>query len=581
MHLRKLATLLLVVGGLAALALWQRGEQQSLRTRAEAALLSGFDRTRVRSIRVDNLERGLQLRVERRPTEWQIVDPVDFPAEMAVIEVLLDSLATQHAKPAPDTDPAKVALDPPRVLLEIEEDLGGRLLQRRIEVGAVDLDENWVFARADGVIFRTERALDSTLERDLPDWRSRFLLRMSARQVVELRRTGSILFDPKAEASDLGLVAMLDGGWRAAEPFEAALDGETFERMLVGACAMRAFSFIDAPGPLREYGLDPARLRVELVSGDGRREALLLAPEGGGEMWYAAREGAPYVFRIGPDAVMSIASPSAGLIQREFASVARDSVLKVEFTHGERATTLVRVERGWQVRASEGGKLVLAGDVADAQLVGDALGVLERARIDDFLMGRSLASQDVVAAIRVHTPDDVQGGVFGPSVRTADGVEAVEFRRDGDSLVSLVSSDLLALAARPADSWRSLDLHRVPEIEVARIELLHGPATRAYGREDKGRWVRMGTTLEAKEFAKLVDRVLNVRAEQVLQRGDETLRGAVTVRIVRYSGDGLEFSLGDLSLPDGSVAAAYRTGARLALVKGELLGALRALLQSE
>ena len=581
MHLRKLAILVLLVGGLVALALWQRGEQRSLRTQAEAALLSGFDRTRVRSIRVDNLERSLQLRIERRPTEWRIVDPVDFPAETAVIEVLLDSLGTQHAKPAPDADASKVALDPPRVVIEIEEDLGGKLLKRKIEVGAVDLDENWVFARADGAIFRTERALDTTLERDLPDWRSRFLLRTSARQVVELRRTGSILFDPTAQATDLGLVAMLDGGWRAVEPFEAALDNETFERMLVSACAIRAFAFIDAPGPLREYGLDPPRLRVELLSGDGKREALLLAPEAGGEMWYAAKEGAPYVFRVGPDAVMSIAPPSPGLIEREFARAARDSVMKLELTLGERVTTVERVDRGWQVRATEAGKPVLAGDVADAQLVGEALGVIERARIDDFLFGRSLAAQDVQAAIRVHLPDDVQGGVFGRSIRTADGVEAVEFRRDGDSLVTLVSAELLALAARPADSWRSLELHRVPEIEVARIELAQGPATRAYGREDKGRWVRMGTTLEAKAFAKLVDRLLNVRAERILPRGEEALVGAVTVRIVRYSGAGLEFSLGELRSPDGSMQVAYRTGERLALVKADLLQTLRELLQSE
>ncbi|MFM7299310.1 MAG: DUF4340 domain-containing protein, partial [Planctomycetota bacterium] len=419
------------------------------------------------------------------------------------------------------------------------------------------------------------------LERDLPDWRSRFLLRTSARQVVEVRRSGSILFDPAGQATDLGLVALYDGGWRAVEPFEAALDGETFERLLLSACAMRAFAFIDAPGPLREYGLDPPRLRVELVSGDGKREALLLSPEGGSEMWYAAKEGAPYVFRVGPDAAMSIAPPSAGLIEREFARAARDSVIKLEFTQGERATTLERVERGWQVRASEAGKVVLAGDVADAQVVGDALGVLERARIDDFLFGRALAAQDVQASIRVHLPDDVQGGVLGRVVRTADGVEAVEFRRDGDSLVSLVSSELLALASRPADAWRSLELHRVPEIEVARIELSQGPATRTYGREDKGRWVRMGTTLEAKEFAKLVDRLLNVRAERILQRGDEAFVGAVTVRIVRYSGSGLEFSLGDLRLPDGSVQTAYRTGDRLALVKGEPLQLLRGLLQSE
>lgn len=104
MHLRKLLVLLLIVGALAGIALWQRGEQQSLRESAEAALLPGFDRQRLIAVRVDNLERSLQLRIERGSGEWQIVDPIQFPAELAVVEALFDALATQHAKPVSDAD---------------------------------------------------------------------------------------------------------------------------------------------------------------------------------------------------------------------------------------------------------------------------------------------------------------------------------------------------------------------------------------------------------------------------------------------------------------------------------------------
>ena len=108
-----------------------------------------------------------------------------------------------------------------------------------------------------------------------------------------------------------------------------------------------------------------------------------------------------------------------------------------------------------------------------------------------------------------------------------------------------------------------------------------GPATRSYGREGKGKWVRMGSSLEARDFAKQVDALLGMRAERVLRRGEEQLSGAVTVRIARYSGNVLEFTLGECTLPDGQRASVYRTGERFAVVKGDSLAALRALLQGE
>jgi hypothetical protein len=581
MHLRKLVALLVIVGALVGVALWQRGEQQSLRDSAEAALLPGFDRQRLIAVRVDNLERSLQLRIERGASEWQIVDPIQFPAETAVVEALLDALSTQHAKPVPDADPTKLALDPPRAILDVEERVGEKLLKRRIEVGAVDLDDHWVFARVDGQVFRTERALDTVLERDLPDWRSRFLLRISARQVSEIRRSGTILFTPEGEATDLSFAAVNDGGWRATEPFEASLDSEILERVLLSACALRAFGFIDAPGPLAQYGLDPPRIRVELTELDGSRQAILLAPEPQGELWYAAREGSPHVFRVPPDAVMNLAPPVEGLVEREFARAARDSVTMLELVSGARTVKLTRSERGWSVSATEGELLLLAADTADSQRVGDALGLIERTRIEDFLFARALASSDIQGALRVHLPEGVQGGVLGQVVRRSDGAEGVEFRRDGDGLVSLLPLEILELTQRAPDAWRSLELHRVPEIEVARIELSMGPATRAYGREEKGKWVRIGSSLEAKEFAKQVDGLLSMRAERILPRGEEQLTSAVTVRLARYSGAVTEFTLGDCTLQDGQRASVYRTGERFAVVKGELLAALRALLQGE
>lgn len=582
MHLKKLGILLLVVGGLVALALWQRGLDERSQSEAGAALLPGFDRSRVRAVRVENLERSLTLRIERVPgKEWRIVDPVDFPAEMAVVEVLLDALSTQHARPAPDADPDKLSLNPPRVIVKVEEDVGGSVLQRQVEIGAIDLGDQWVYARVDGKIFRTERGLDSTLERDLPDWRSRFVLTLSPRQVIEVHRTGSILYSPEDPEEDLTFAALLDGHWTATLPFQAELSDGAMERLLVAAATLRAHGFVDAPGPLAGYGLDPARIRVELQQADGKREVLLLAKEPLGELWYAAREGSPNVFRVAPESVLAIAPPTPTLIEREVVKAPLEAVQSFDLRFGTRTTTLERVERGWRVRAKDGAQETLSGDVADSQLVADALGLLDRARVDDFAFGKSLAASDVQAGFVVRTVDDEQVGEFGPIVRTADGVEALLFRRTGDALTSYVTTELLELCQRAPDTWRSLDLHKVPEIELARIELASGPAQKVYARDDKGRWLRMGTTLEAKEFAKLVDGLVTARALEIYRRADEAPTDLITVRLVRYSGTVQEYQLGRWKTPQGENVPVYRTGERFARVKPELHAALVALLSAE
>lgn len=577
MHLRKLLIAVVVVGALCALAWWRARLEPSSSEPAERPLLEGFDRSRVRALRVDNVERSLQLRIERNARdEWNIVDPLEFPAENAVVQVLLESLATQHGKPAAGVDASKVSLAPPRAVLEIEEDVGGSLLKRRVEIGAIDLDPTFAFVRVDGQILRTERALDTTLDRDLHDWRSRSLWTVFPKDIVEVRRQGSVLLSAEQVARDLTFAAVLDGNWRATAPFSAQLDPDAFLRWLVAASTMRAQFFIDSPGALVNYGLDPAPLRIDLAQADGKSESLLLAPEPQGELWYAARVGSPHVYRVGGDTVLSIAPPSAMLLDREMVRLVTESVDRLELACDGKESVLRRTERGWRITGKRDGVVVVDGDPADAQLVLDAIAALERSRYDDFLFDANWSSSESRGYVRVGTADDLQGGEFGPAYRTRDGIDGVCFRRLGDQLVSLVSHEVEALAQRDPLAWRSLELHKIPELEVARIEFSFRGGQRAYAREDKGKWVRMGTTSEAKEFAKLVDGLLAMRAVELGTRTDQALTDELVVRIQRYSGAAFEFSLGQWN-DAGTPRAVYRSSERFAQVRPELAAGLRLL----
>jgi hypothetical protein len=585
MHRRTLIVLLLVVAVLGGLVWWQnRREGQSDAAVREHALLEGFDRTRVGAFHVDNLERSLQMRVEARPDgSWDIVDPVKYPAEPSVVDLLLDQLAEQRAKPVVGADPKKLSLEPPRVVLEIEMRGAAANAKRRIEIGLVDVDSQHVYARVDGAVVLTERGLDATLERDLPEWRARNILRIAGNSVVEVHRSGKILLPDATEPIDLALDAVLDGTWRATQPFAAQLDPSPLALLIANTATIEAQDFIDTPGGLEHYGLDHPRLRLELVDDHGQREVLLLTPESGSERWSAAREGSPYVYRVSLESVLALATPSDSLVDRKLVDVVRENITKVELELQDRVVTLTRQPRAWSLSASAGERVTIDNEVADPQRVEDLLSAIEHARLVGLLFDRHLAKEEIAGAIHVESSGDVQGGVLGPKFRSADGAEGVLFVRDGDGLVAVLDPALLDLAGTDPQSLRSLELHKVPELDVARIVLSYGGQQRTYLPNGTGQWVRQGTEIEARDFAKLVDRVLSIRALEVLRRGpDDQLATPVEVDIVTHRGQEIAFALGMFKASaDAAPIAVYRSGSRMARVKPELADDLRVLLAAQ
>ena len=136
MHLRTLLVLALLVGALLFAVSWQKGREELELARGPGPLFEGAEIARIDRLRVDNLERSVQLLVEREPEQgWMIVDPLRAPAEAGLIQLLLEALTTQTAYPVEDAEPEDLALDPPRAVLEFEEQVGAERLSRRLELG--------------------------------------------------------------------------------------------------------------------------------------------------------------------------------------------------------------------------------------------------------------------------------------------------------------------------------------------------------------------------------------------------------------------------------------------------------------
>ena len=115
MSSRTVWILFALVALLCGAVLWQQGRERDPAALLERPLLDGVRAERVQSIHLDHLERGLQITIARDANgRWQIVDPLEFPAEMGVMERLLEAITKNRATLVDHPDLAGLSLSPPR-----------------------------------------------------------------------------------------------------------------------------------------------------------------------------------------------------------------------------------------------------------------------------------------------------------------------------------------------------------------------------------------------------------------------------------------------------------------------------------
>ncbi len=520
MSSRSVWILLVFVLLLGGLVFWQQRREQSHVFDVDRPLFADVQPERVVSVRIDQLERGLQLSMERDAVgAWQIVDPLDFPAEAGVLERLLEVISKNRAIPVEQPDLSRLSLAPPRAVLEIVETLPTGPRRLRLELGAKDLDGKYVYARVDGKVVRTLLNLDSTLERDLAGWRRHRVLNIDPASVVEVRRSGKLVLNRALGLSDLGLAAgSTQTGWRATQPWNAALDAGMVGALLTNTCYMQARTFLaDSAAQLPAFGFENTDLRLEFVCVDGSEQTLLFKHDPGTESWTCMREGSTHVFQVESTSLAFLALPSDNFIDTRLAHAARDDVQKIELRRGGRSLSLRRKGQAWMLGSQE--HAVSRREVfADSQAVLDLLGAIENARAARFLVGEGdsgFEPDEPTRSLFVFTSVGEFGVEFGAAHEASPGLSGRLFRRTGDDVVGVVEERIAALASREWAELVDRQMIKLPELGIVAIELEHGEFKRKYARDaNSGRWSPAGADVEApKSFQKCVDRLLSLRAD--------------------------------------------------------------------
>lgn len=567
-------TLLLAL--LATLVWWQQGREEEGDFATDRALFPGIDPALVRSIRVDHLERGVQVTLERDAQGgWYLSDPLVYPADLGVVQQLLQMIGRARGMPVIEEqrDPARLGLDPPRAILEVEtvagtdaEGASVPAVKARVELGALDLDGVRVNVRADGHLLRALRDLDTTLDREVHDYRSHRALDLPPRAVALLHRTGRWQEDLAREPVDLELHAYREGRfWRSSAPRAAWLDPLEVEVLLLGTVGLPIDAFVDdAPVGLEPYGLHEPTLRVDLRTAEGDGEDLLVGRPDRESSWFAMRAGAPHVWRVAPEGVAPLTRPFEELLDRRLLRILRDEVTALVLRTGADELRLTRAgEDAWRLRVVRGDVIAVEDAPADARRVDDALARLEQLELTSFLLDAAQDPADFDQELLVEAGGAVFGGRIGGPVVDEKGDHALLFQRVDEDVVATVDPWVGEFAAARAEDLLDRRLVDVAEIDLVGLRLEHGGTARAFERSDRGRWSPRGEEGEARALLPVLDPLLFLRAERYLAPDVAPAPGdPVTVTFLRRDGTAAAVTIG----ADGRGGSVARLGGRTALL---------------
>jgi hypothetical protein len=423
--------------------------------------------------------------------------------------------------PERERDPVQLGFDPPRIVLEIEEQLDGQSRHERVEIGGLDADNRSVNVRVRGHFLRVLRDLDTALDRQLSEFKTDLALEFTISDVVRVRRTGSLQQEDATEPADVALVVeQTEEGWRSTEPQLLELDPALVLTWLQGLASIHHAGYFDElGGHLDNIGLDPPELRLELELRDGTKQALRLGRPGhvAGQVWYAVRENLGVVWALEPFPVWLVGWPLEKMLDARVLRARREDVTSITLQSPEGLLYFTPDGKQWHVAKRQPGNPALDKAVwADAPKVLDLLAKLEQLELQEFRIGQTVPETPDGPAVWVGVGGLTQGGWFGERVKSRKGEDCVLFQRRGENACSLAPQALLDAVQRPIEDFWSMKLVDIAEHGQVALSLQGLGKDLRYLHNSTGRWSRAGSEEEAKELHPVLDALCFLRAERYL-----------------------------------------------------------------
>jgi len=580
-----LALLVLSLG----LAAWFQGQREDPDFgRGEFALFEGLDPSRVNRIRVDNVERSMQLGLARDGRGvWNIVDPIAYPARQELVLALLRvTTNTAWLVPAGEQELAQSSLSSPRAVLELSELLDdGTERLHRVSMGAVDLDQMRVFAEVDGRTLRTMRNLEVALENDLVEWRSRRIFEVDGKSVVSISRRGLDYRGDVQVPLDLE-VQRQQSNWFMERPLRLHGDPAavaTWAQVLARLGVDQFVSDSDPP-PLEKFGLHEPWFTLTLIDQRGEAQTVEFASKLG--TYFCRRVGLPNIWTVQGRDLEAVFFDASKLYDEALTRIFRREIERVLLFRPEGSLRLSRSvgSQAWSLSHLDAEGEWGEGRPAEPSAVEGILSVIEQEKVHDYLWNDSVSDYfDPDLSKRwgffVEAGDQRHGGWIGAAVPSDTGARQFAFLRERESAVGLVGSALRELLDLDPLKLLSRFVYTVDEIRLKRLVVSGAGEERLYQRSVQGTWIYpnkdVRVRVEARELRPLLDHLTHLRAELHLSER-AVLTDVVEVKLV---GAGEEETVVRIGLTErGEVRADYGESQSV-LTRAQLHGELLALLR--
>jgi len=225
------------------------------RKEREGKLFEGFDQANARRIVVKNSHGHFELKKEN--DAWMLTSPLADQANQGAVSSLLysvSSLKSERTFQAKEVRLADYGLDTPALELNVDDDKGKTLTLKL--GGELPLGTNRAVMTSGGQVYLVSKFIASDIDRDLAGWRSDELAQLFAADVASVNIISSGGRVALAHTSSV---------WTLAEPVSDLADRERAETLISDIAGAKIKEFVDNPGELVEYGLDPARSEVTII----------------------------------------------------------------------------------------------------------------------------------------------------------------------------------------------------------------------------------------------------------------------------------------------------------------------------
>ncbi len=515
----------------------------------EEALFPGIESSEVLSVRVDNVARDVQVRIDRDGEGgWKLVDPIEAPADGTMLKTLMEVIDRDRLRLVPgEIDPANFGFEPAQILFQIETRSGEK---RSVEIGTVDVAHNTVHLRVRGKIYRAPLRLHTELTHDVASYRRPFAFKTRVSDIGAFHRTGEALGGNHRFGYEIH--AILDNdGWRLIAPFEAALLPQAVELLLTNTVRIPVRSYFMGITDPNALGFTPPKRAIEVVELGGDKFVLEIGNGEVGTNFNCRVQPDGDAFQTNADSIYRLEVPLELILDRRLMRAPAELLDRIEIDREEFPTlVLTRIEEGWNV--AEGAEGIAR--LADPRLFDQYFSNLKTILFYDMLETGELEAAEQHAEVRFAGAGENWSVRIGAEYSDEDTV-GFRVQRTGDGIVGLLESADAKFLEKRADELRDHRLTRIDELTVSGLILNVAGEPRRWNRDDKGEWTREGRDTEAFEILSLLDPLLHLRAKDFV-RGEADLKDPIVVQVLRSAEDATEFRIG-ITKVDGEDRAVF------------------------